>query len=109
MGIFDLASKGLLPGVLNTFQGNQFSKVYARDAGIYSFHSPTLSDTRHSLIGNTYQQVFAVAAAILSCSQQQTITLTGTATLMDYLEAHPNDIGLIKMKGEVIRESNAAA
>ena len=102
MGIFDVGSKDLQPGALNTFQGNQFSKVYARDAGIYSFHSHTLSDTRYSLIGNTYRHVFAMGAAILSCDQQQTIKHSETSTSTAHLEAHPNAIGLIKMKGDVI-------
>ena len=108
VGIFDVGSKGLPPGALNTFQRNQFSKVYARDAGIYSFHSRTLSDTRYSLMGNTYQQVFAMGAAILSCDQQQASKHAETSTLTAYLEAHPNEIGLIKMKGDVITQSNAA-
>ena len=109
VGIFDVGSKGLPPGALNTFQRNQFSKVYARDAGIYSFHSRTLSDTRYSLMGNTYQQVFAMGAAILSCDQQQASKHAETSTLTAYLEAHPNEIGLIKMKGDVITQSNAAS
>jgi len=108
VGIFDVGSKGLPPGALNTFQGNQFSKVYARDAGIYSFHSHDSSDTRYSLTGNTYQQVFAMGAAILSCDQQQTSKPAETSTWTAYLEDHPNAIGLIKIKGDVITQSNGA-
>jgi hypothetical protein len=109
VGIFDIGSKGLLPGALNTFKGNQFSRIYARDAGIYSFHSHALSDTRHSLIGNTYQHVFAMSAAIMSCATQQTITRPAATTLTAYLEANPNQIGLVKIKGDVITASNAAS
>lgn len=45
----------------------------------------------------------------MSCAQQQTITRPGTTTLTAYLEANPNQIGLVKIKGDVITESNAAS
>ena len=53
-------------------------------------------------MGNTYQYIFAVEAAILTCEQKEAIKLSDTTTLLDYLATHPNQIGLIKMKGEVV-------
>ena len=53
-------------------------------------------------MGNYYEYIFAMEAAILTCSQKEAIKLSDTTTLLDYLAAQPNQIGFIKMKGEVV-------
>jgi len=73
VGIFLLQNELSVPGMVNTFRGNRFRKIYAHDAGIYSVQTSGFRSIRMHLEGNYYHEVFGDMAGIMGIDHEQAL------------------------------------
>jgi hypothetical protein len=91
---------------VNTFKNNHYRKIMVGATGVYSIRDLDLdmkfSDIRIKLEGNTYHEITA-STPILYINIR--ISFDSSLTAIDYLVQNPQDLGIIKMKNEIVSDS----
>ena len=114
VGIFLLQNELSMPGMVNTFRGNRFRKIYGHHAGIYFVQTSGFRSIRMHLEGNYYHEVFGDTAGIMGIEHGQAVAPADgaassefKAAVFDLLEAQVQDIGIVMLKDEVVSQCQA--